>query len=66
MIARLDARELRARPWLPADAPAWSFWVGPDGTTVRVNADGSTTTLFAAGHPRPGVAWEPAAARGTR
>lgn len=59
----IDPRERRARPWLPEAAPAWSFWVGPDGSTVRVNADGTTTPLLAAGHPRPGIAAEASASR---
>jgi hypothetical protein len=65
MTAAIDARERRARPWLPAEAPAWSFWIGPDGYTVRVNADGSTTPVLAPGYPRPGIASEPSATRVT-
>jgi len=55
----IDARERSARPWLPETAPPWTFWIGPDGSTVRVNADGTVTPVLAPGHPRPGIAAEP-------
>lgn len=67
MTARLvDKREISARPWLPAEAPAWSFWIGPTGEVLRVNADGSATPILPPGHPRPGIAAEPTATGGAR
>jgi hypothetical protein len=65
MTAAIDARERCARPWLPAEAPPWTFWFGPDGHAVRVNADGSATPVLVPGHPRAGVAADPCATRGT-
>lgn len=64
MTARIDPRERRARPWLPVEAPPWTFWVAPDGPVVRLNADGSATPMLAPGMPRPGIASEPCATRG--
>lgn len=64
MIAALDPREIRARPWLPASAPAWCFFVGPTGEAVRVNADGRVTPIVPGGHPRAGAAGDPCNVRG--
>lgn len=60
----IDARERRARPWLPATAHAWTFHVGPTGEAVRVNVDGSVTAVLIGGMPRAGAASDPCNVRG--
>jgi hypothetical protein len=59
----IDARARRAWPFLPASAPAGSWWQGPTGDLVRVEPDGTATPLAAPGHPRPGIAADPTARR---
>jgi hypothetical protein len=59
----IAAAARRAWPFLPEAAPAGSWWQGPGGEVVRVEADGSASPLAAPGHPRPGVAADPCARR---
>lgn len=62
-LVLLDARELRARPWLPEALPPWSIVIGPTGEVLRVRADGGADPVLPGGHPRPGIAAAPAPGR---
>lgn len=40
-VVRIDPRVHGPWPFLPAEAPAGSVWLGPTGERVRIYADGS-------------------------
>lgn len=53
----------RALAWLPAILVRRRCYYGPDGTLVRALDDGSLEITRPGGHPRAGIAADPAPGR---